>query len=130
MENWRRSGNLIENKGSYMFKPRILLKTQHVSFLSPNPAQVGTHILAGSPFSTLDPRPISEAREVVAPWRFHLKRRRKWFPIPYSLFPASSGSPEALAAPQLDADDSVRVANADERDVFSQCPFKLDDLVL
>jgi hypothetical protein len=39
-------------------------------------------------------------------------------------------SPEALAVPQLDADDSVRVANADERDVFSDRPFKLDDLVL
>jgi hypothetical protein len=50
--------------------------------------------------------------------------------VPHSLFPALSGSPEALAVPQLDADDSVRVANADERDVFSDRPFKLDDLVL
>jgi hypothetical protein len=52
------------------------------------------------------------------------------FPIPYSLFPALAVSPEAPAKPQLDAEDSVLVANADQRKVFSECPFKLDDLVL
>jgi hypothetical protein len=39
-------------------------------------------------------------------------------------------SPEALAAPQLDAEDSVLVAKAEQRKVFSERPFKLDDLVL
>ena len=51
-------------------------------------------------------------------------------PVPCSLFPALAGSPEALAVPQLDAEDSVLVANAEQREVFSECPFKLDDLVL
>src|SRR5208282_6554789 len=80
--------------------------------------------------STLSPQRPPEAREVVAPWRFHLKRRRNRFPVPYSLFPALAGSPEALAVPQLDAEDSVLVSNAEQREVFSECPFKLDDLVL
>jgi hypothetical protein len=62
--------------------------------------------------------------------RFHLKRRRNRFPIPYSLFPAFAVSLEALAVPQLDAEDSVLVAKADQRKVFSERPFKLDDLVL
>jgi len=73
---------------------------------------------------------IEEAREAVRRWRFHLKCRRNRFPIPYSLFAAVAGLPEALAAPQLDAEDSVLVANAEQRKVFSERPFKLDDLVL
>jgi hypothetical protein len=39
-------------------------------------------------------------------------------------------SPEAPAEPQLDADDSVLVANPEQRKVLSERPFKLDDPVL
>jgi len=76
------SGNVIENKCTYALKAGMLLKTQHVRFLSPNSVQVVAHIFADSPFSTFDSRPstasgrIQKAREVVAPWRFHLKRWR------------------------------------------------------
>jgi hypothetical protein len=89
----------------------MLLKTQHVRLLPPNPVQVGTHILAGSPFSTFDSRPSTASGG---------ERGGR----------AVAGSPEALAAPQLDAEDSVLVANADQRKVFSDRIFKLDDLVL
>ena len=67
---------------------------------------------------------------MVAEVVVHRKRRRNRFPIPCSLFPALAGSPEALAAPQLDTEDSVLIAQAEQREVFSERPFKLDDLVL
>ena len=92
--------------------------------------QVGTHTLAGSPFSTFDSRPSTDfggkkgGRAVVASPEAPAE------PVPHSLFPALSGSPEALATPQLDAEDSVLIAQAEQREVFSERPFKLDDLVL
>jgi hypothetical protein len=34
VENWGRSGNVIENKGTYEFKAGILLKTKDVDGMS------------------------------------------------------------------------------------------------
>ena len=48
------------------------------------------------------------------------------FPVPYSLFPSFEPPTEL----QFHPEDSVRIAHADERDVFTDRPFKLDDLVL
>ena len=56
-----------------------------------------------------------------------LKIRQSEITSPYSLWSRSLESP---AESQFDADDSVRVANAEERDIFSEGIFKLDDLVL
>jgi len=107
-----RSGNVIENKDSYEFKSGMLLKKQHVRFLPPNAVRVVAQFLRYRPFrlSTFDClRKDTES-----------KRGGR----------AVAVSPEALAMPQLDAEDSILVANAEQRNVFSERPFKLDDLVL
>lgn len=84
----RRSGNVIENKDSYALKTGNVIENTACWILA-NELCAGwrTHscgiALFDSRLSTLDclRRQVRWFRR----WRFHLKRRRNRFPIPYSL---------------------------------------------
>ena len=113
-----RSGNVIENKDSYSLKAGMLLKKQHVSLES----RVFLSCCRDSPAVRHPMNPRVGSKQWAAGTRQDTERKRGGR--------AGAVSPEPPAESEFDANDSVRVTNAEERDVFSDRPFKLDDPVL